>query len=241
MGPLIVAGLPFPAVTCDANPLLNERDWRALDAALMLAFAGDRLDERQARRFAVACCRRVEHRISDERVAQALEAADRAARGELDEEARRAAHGEMLRVYAETAPTGAFTLSHGVLPPVQPFLDVAVAIALSDSPAAAYLFANDPERPLSAERAAQADLLRDLVAYPGRPVVLKPSWRTPAVRGLAAAIDEDDDFALLPILGDALEEAGCDDEAILGHCREPLTHVPGCWLVREVLGGAGAR
>jgi hypothetical protein len=40
----------------------------------------------------------------------------------------------------------------------------------------------------------------------------------------------------MPILADALEEAGCDHEGILLHCREPGTHVRGCWVVDLVLG-----
>ena len=35
---------------------------------------------------------------------------------------------------------------------------------------------------------------------------------------------------------DALEEAGCDNIDILLHCREPGTHVRGCWVVDLVLG-----
>ncbi len=43
-------------------------------------------------------------------------------------------------------------------------------------------------------------------------------------------------FDRLPILADALEEAGCRDADILGHCREPGEHVRGCWVVDLVLG-----
>ena len=45
-----------------------------------------------------------------------------------------------------------------------------------------------------------------------------------------------DNFDRLPILGDALEEAGCLDEQLLTHCRDrAITHVPGCWLIRELV------
>jgi hypothetical protein len=40
----------------------------------------------------------------------------------------------------------------------------------------------------------------------------------------------------MPILGDALEEAGCSDTTILDHCRQPAEHVRGCWLVDRILG-----
>ena len=47
---------------------------------------------------------------------------------------------------------------------------------------------------------------------------------------------DDRDFAAMPILADALEEAGCDSANILAHCREPGVHVRGCWVVDLVLG-----
>jgi hypothetical protein len=43
------------------------------------------------------------------------------------------------------------------------------------------------------------------------------------------------DATLLPILADALEEAGCTDPEILGHCRGEEEHVRGCWVVDLIL------
>jgi hypothetical protein len=43
-------------------------------------------------------------------------------------------------------------------------------------------------------------------------------------------------FDRLPLLADALEDAGCGDAAILSHCREPSEHVRGCWVVDLLLG-----
>jgi hypothetical protein len=53
---------------------------------------------------------------------------------------------------------------------------------------------------------------------------------------LACAIYDDRAFEQLPILADALEEAGCDNADILAHCRGPGPHVRGCWLVDLLLG-----
>lgn len=66
--------------------------------------------------------------------------------------------------------------------------------------------------------------------------LLNPTWRTSVVVGLAQAIDGELAFGRLPILADALEEAGCDQAAILTHCRQPGPHVSGCWVVDLVLG-----
>jgi hypothetical protein len=54
--------------------------------------------------------------------------------------------------------------------------------------------------------------------------------------GLAGAIDSEHTFDRLPYLGDALEEAGCTDSEILGHCRVPDGHARGCWVIDLLLG-----
>jgi hypothetical protein len=89
------------------------------------------------------------------------------------------------------------------------------------------------------EREAQCILLRDIFGNPFRPVTIDPSWLTwngSTVVKLADAIYEDRAFDRLPVLADALEEAGCSDQAILDHCRGPGPHVRGCWVVDLMLG-----
>ena len=68
----------------------------------------------------------------------------------------------------------------------------------------------------------------------GRPLpeaCLPPHWKTQEIVGMARGIKEDKAFDRLPILADALEEAGCNNADILGHCRGPGPHVRGCWVV----------
>ncbi|MFO0796468.1 MAG: hypothetical protein U0804_03265 [Gemmataceae bacterium] len=86
------------------------------------------------------------------------------------------------------------------------------------------------------EQLAQSLLLRDIVGNPFRPVAFDPAWRTEAVVGLARGAYEDRAFDRLPVLADALEDAGCADAAVLAHCRGPGPHVRGCWVVDLVLG-----
>jgi hypothetical protein len=78
-------------------------------------------------------------------------------------------------------------------------------------------------------------MMREVLANPFRPVSLDPAWRTPAVLHLAQAIYDDRAFNQLPILADALEEAGCASRDVLDHCRSPGPHVRGCWAVDLVL------
>jgi hypothetical protein len=71
---------------------------------------------------------------------------------------------------------------------------------------------------------------------PFRPVTFDPRWRTSDVVGLARAVYEDRLFDRLPILADALMDAGCEDEDVLGHCRNDGPHTRGCWVVDVLLG-----
>jgi hypothetical protein len=85
----------------------------------------------------------------------------------------------------------------------------------------------------------QCWVLHDLFGNPFRPVALDPAWfrwNDGLVIRLAQAIYDDKNFEDLPVLADALEEAGCTDPEILGHCRGGGEHVRGCWAVDLILG-----
>ena len=86
------------------------------------------------------------------------------------------------------------------------------------------------------EIAIQANLLRDILGNPFRPVIFDPAWRTATVSSFAERIYADRAFADLPILADALEDAGCTSADVLEHCRRPGEHARGCWVVDLVLG-----
>lgn len=92
------------------------------------------------------------------------------------------------------------------------------------------------ERDSLAIRARQAALVRCLAGNPFRPVTLDSSWRTSTVVALAQGIYDDRAFDRLPILADALQDAGCDSDDILNHCRDTSPHARGCWVVDLVLG-----
>ena len=78
-------------------------------------------------------------------------------------------------------------------------------------------------------------VLREIVGNPFRPVPFDPRWRTSDTVGLAQAIYDDRAFERMPILADALMDAGCEDEQIIGHCRGEGPHVRGCWVVDLIL------
>jgi hypothetical protein len=88
----------------------------------------------------------------------------------------------------------------------------------------------------AAERQVLASLVRDVFGNPFRPVKFAPAWRTITAVALANLMYGSRDFSPMPILADALHDAGCDNAAILDHCRGPGPHVRGCWVVDLVLG-----
>ena len=81
-------------------------------------------------------------------------------------------------------------------------------------------------------------MLLEVFANPFRSRILDPvwlSWNNGTVGKLAQAIYDDGAFDRLPVLADALEEAGCTDADKLTHCRSEGPHVKGCWVVDLIL------
>jgi hypothetical protein len=153
---------------------------------------------------------------------------------EVGSDAGAAAHAAHRASATRTADVGAVIddAARGVAHVASPLrLD---AIRWDDSPARQAAKARD--------RGAQADLLRDLFGNAFRPApAVNPAWLAwggCTVPKLAAAIYEERAFNRLPILADALEDAGCTDTAVLGHCRTGGDHVRGCWVVDLILGKA---
>jgi hypothetical protein len=97
----------------------------------------------------------------------------------------------------------------------------------------------EPKPNTHAEVRAQHTLLRDCLGNPFRPFTPDPAlrrWNDSTIPRIAQAIYDDRAFDRLPILADALEEAGCTDAGILAHCRGAGPHVRGCWTIDLLLG-----
>ena len=83
------------------------------------------------------------------------------------------------------------------------------------------------------------DIIRDIFATLFRPIAFDPAWRTDTAVDIAKGMYESRDFGAMPILADALQDAGCDNDDVLDHCRDANgTHVRGCWVVDLVHGKA---
>jgi hypothetical protein len=77
------------------------------------------------------------------------------------------------------------------------------------------------------------DYIREAVNPYAPPV--RAEWRTDTVRLLAACVLERGDFSAMPILADALQDAGCDSNEMLDHCRHERGHGERCWVLRGLL------
>ncbi len=112
-----------------------------------------------------------------------------------------------------------------------------------------------PGRKRDAEQATKraiCNIYREIVGNPFRTYLAVPTWQgggvvqpdgrtvmfTDSVKGIADAVHATGDFGRLPILADALEEAGVTDEALLAHCRDGGPHLRGCWALDVVRGRA---
>lgn len=79
-------------------------------------------------------------------------------------------------------------------------------------------------------------LIHDLLSHPLECQLFRPEWRTSTVHALAKQMYVLQDFSIMPLLADALTDAGCDNEDILLHCLRPGLHTRGCWVIDFILG-----
>jgi len=196
----------------------------------MLPHAQKGKNARKLRLFACACCRTVWDLIPSEVCREGVKVAERFAEG-LATEAEREAINRKVDAILDAGDK-------------RDSLKLCVSWALASPTAWNVSFA--PEVTSSISRSVvgtklfriQADLLRCIFGNPFRTVIFDPAWRTDTAVTLAKGIHENRDFSVLPILADVLQDAGCDDPHLLGHCRAKTSHAQGCWVVDSVLGKA---
>jgi hypothetical protein len=226
---------------------MTEEEWLVgTEPKAMLELLVAKVSDRKLRLFACACCRRIWSLILDERWRTAVKFAEdyadqRCSRERLqvewDAEGMTAVGHAVDGATAMDAGWGAGWTARNVVEAIvsddrhslmpKNFGDMTAWLA----------FTHERKRSIEhAERTIQTTLLRDIVGNPFRPLNFDPSWQTLSAVRLAQSIYDERAFDKMPELADALERAGCHDEAILGHCREPGEHVRGCWVVDLVLG-----
>jgi len=216
---------------------------------------GNRLSERKHRLLAAGFCRQLWHLIEDQPVRDAIETAEhyvekRATVAEL-ERARRQCRdlaskwGHESMKLAESSQDLASIAAHlrsdlawlgAFLTAGQFDVKTIGARAILALRAENLVQGDAPSRALDYQHLQQQrEVLLDLAGDPFRPIEFLLEWRTSTVLALAKSMAESRDFAVMPILADALEDAGCEAEEVLSHCRGSGPHYLGCWVMDGVL------
>lgn len=231
---------------------MTEAEWLACaDPTPMLDYLEGKANERKLRLFAVACCRRFWNILFDARSRKALLLAEAYADGLVSKSDLGTGEREACEAASVTG-----------LPDMDN-RQIAVSLAaweavnlvemdlshdwvtsrsrMAESVHSQYEIPSNHDtdamrRVKRREFFTQSFLLRDIFGNPFRPVAIDPSWLTSDVLALANGIYEERAFDRMPILADALQDAGCNNDDILNHCRQPGEHVRGCWVVDLLLG-----
>jgi hypothetical protein len=229
---------------------MTEADWQAgADPEAMLNYLAGKASTRKLRLFACACVRRYWSRLrAAPRAREAVETAERYAEGEVGE-------GDVGRALERAEPL----LMDAPLFEAYAYM-AAVACAAEDPEVAARnaqefirqqavrdaayeVPPGQDEAEVNAEASAaecraQCELLREVFGNPFREVNVDPAWLgwgNGSAAHMAQLIHENGQWDDLPYLADALEDAGCGEESLLRHLREPREHVRGCWALDAVL------
>jgi hypothetical protein len=246
---------------------MTEAEWFShQSAAELLEFACGRASERKYRLALCGLARSVWHLLYDDASRESVEVAERYVEGVASQDdlfsAEWAAEvpifgndydGNWRRFEPGTTPERILRLvTLGVLSdagpnPLNEVVDETARTHVSDAASiamycSAYYTAGNTGNVVRHLRRSpelwSADHIRCVFGNPFCPVTFDSAWRTEAVVGLARGMYESRDFSPMPVLADALEDAGCADPDVLTHCRGPGSHVRGCWVVDLILGKA---
>ncbi|HWG42702.1 MAG TPA: hypothetical protein VN688_07945 [Gemmataceae bacterium] len=217
---------------------MTEQDWlECSDPKKLLYFLRDKGSDRKFRLFACACCRHIWRLLKDDRSRKAVEVAERFAEGEATRRELSRAGNDAHVVWNELASAAAGATDADMDAAdaacrTACYAKAAIGAANRASHCAAYALSYEGQQ--AAEQESQCSLLRDIFGNPFRPVTIDPSWLTwhdGLLVSMAQRMYDSRDFSDMPVLADALEESGCQDQDILAHCRSGGEHVRGCWLV----------
>lgn len=219
-------------------------EWLACeDLSQMLVFLESRgcWTNRKFRLFAVGCCRSVWSGLRDERSRAAVEAAERFADGRATRSEMRAAFTAASTAVVDCRDFSPFSEDQAIaafLTAARNINESATKIPEDEdaNEVASHVWSYAIDGELAEARKRQSALLRDIFGNPVRPIAVDPAWLTSTVVALAQHMYDARDFSVMPILADALQDAGCGNDDILNHCRGDGPHVRGCWVVDQVLG-----
>lgn len=248
-----------------SEPGMNEDEWfNEIDYTRHVRFLESRLSERKRRLLAAAFCRAIVHLHDDSQLLKAVETAENFADGicTLQElEACRSTCREIaIRAYgeweqwSESKPlealkcwllhSVAWATSYLATTPVsveavnQKVAGIVIQARTGDSGVIQLQLSATPpaHQSLTAhENQRFRELVWDLAGNLYNPVSFCAEWRTATTTALARGMYHARDYAAMPILADALQDAGCDHHEVLTHCRQSAQHTRGCWVLDQLL------
>jgi hypothetical protein len=214
---------------------MTEAQWLASTSTYdMLSFLGPRLNLRKRVLFGCATARQVWDLVTIEANRQAVLTSERYADGQAGEEEMLLAWGRLDWEPAMYVEWQIGTVTGG-LSYRSPTPEEAQQKGLSKF---------RQRRPVEQRGADWARALRDVVGNPFHEVAVEPAWlawNDRVVPNLAQLIYDEQRWEDLPILGDALEEAGCREQGLLDHCHGAGLHYRGCWVVDLAMGKCDPR
>ncbi len=224
------------------KPRITETEWRKAKTLIDLDLYRSAWQAyRKWRLFGVACCRRAMAEHPDPRFEPLADASERFADELLNWNKMKPIRKALMTLRKEFGEGfGPHAARHDVVEALDAATGQKPVGTLQASRFAGYALAAGArqkwEAALNKEEREQMRLARDIFGNPFRPNLLDPEWRTSNVVLLARSMYESRDFTAMPILSDALQDAGCEHEDILNHCRDANgVHVRGCWVVDLIL------
>jgi hypothetical protein len=203
-------------------------------------YARTKKGKRKLLLFAVGCCRLMDGLLWDDRLRNAVDVAERFADGLATDEERIAAAVAAaplsLGSYSRNSPDGRRSTVGRLAYDVVGQKPDHAALGQTAMPIPLAGLALPDGR---TGKALLCDMIREVFGNFVNPAVAEKHWlrwNDRTVPLLAQAIYDEKAFDRLPILADALEDAGCSDRTILDHLRSPGPHVRGCWAVDLLLG-----
>lgn len=222
---------------------MTEGEWLVCeDPQKMLDFLRGKVSDRKLRLFACSWCRSIMwHLLTDELNKKAVEIAEAYADGicgrqslsvvrrERGSDYRNRRRAELVRITSEDAAENWACAWDAVTYTLSAEAHESASLIVSGWMNPYHL----SKRPQNREYLVA--LLREIFGNCFQLITLDASWLTSTVSNLAQVIYDDRAFDRMPILADALEDAGCTNQDILSHCRSGGEHVRGCWVVDLIL------